>query len=293
MKVWLIGGRGLLGSALRERLETRGIDHVASSSELDVADAARVQAFALHERPTHVLNAAAYCLVDDAETHADEAFRVNALGPENVGRAATSIGAKVVHFSTDFVFDGRTRTPYAEDATPNPLCVYGSSKLAGEERLLALPGARELGYVVRTSFLFGERSRGFAGAVVRLIREQDEVRVVADRHARPTYAGDLADAALALAGLGHAPAAEPAVYHFANAGVTTWHEFACAIRERCFSHGAVRAARIIPVRAAEFPQAAERPAYSVLETSRIEAALGLKPRPWQAPLREFLARVLG
>jgi dTDP-4-dehydrorhamnose reductase len=293
MKVWLIGGRGLLGSALRERLETRGIEHVETNSELDIADAARVQAFARRERPTHVLNAAAYCRVDDAETHQDEAFRVNALGPENVGRAATNIGARVVHFSTDFVFDGRAHEPYAEDATPNPLGAYGLSKLAGEQRLLALPGALELAYVVRTSFLFGERSRGFAGRIVRLIREQDEVRVVADRHSRPTYAGDLADAALALAGLGAARAAEPAVYHYANAGVTSWVEFASTIRESCLAHGAVRAARIVPVRAAEFPQAAERPAYSALATARVEAALGLQPRPWQARLTEFLARLWG
>jgi dTDP-4-dehydrorhamnose reductase len=294
MKVWLVGGHGMLGSALRERLEQRRIAHVVSDRELDIAVREPVQAFALRERPTHVLNAAAYSQVDDAETHEAEALAANAAGPEHLGLAATSIGARLVHFSTDYVFDGRAREPYREDAVPAPLGAYGRSKLAGEQRVLALPGARELVYVVRTSWLFGEHGHNFARTIVGLLKEQDELAVVSDRYGRPTYAGDLADAALSLAGLGKARAAQPAVYHFANRGVTSWHGLATAIREGALALGhRVRAARVIPITASAFPQTAQRPAYSVLDTARIEAALGLEPRPWQLPLMEFLSHLGG
>src|SRR6266545_2743079 len=135
MKVWLVGGQGMLGSALRERLERRQIAHVVSDRELDIAERERVRAFALRERPTHVLNAASYSRVDDAETHEAEALATNAAGPEHLGLAATSIGARLVHFSSDYVFDGRAREPYREDAEPAPLGAYGRSKLAGERRV--------------------------------------------------------------------------------------------------------------------------------------------------------------
>ena len=293
MKVWLTGARGMLGTALGERLTRLGVSSVRTGHELDVTDARRVLEFARTERPTHVVNAAAYTRVDDAETHEDEAFRTNALGPEHLARAAAEVGARFVHFSTDYVFRGDSHEPYAEDAPTGPTGAYGRTKLAGEERVLAVPQARELVTVVRTSWLFGENGPSFPRTIAKLCLEREELRVVADQRGRPTYTGDLADAALELAGVGVSRGAAPAgIYHFANAGETTWHALAEAVRETLVRLGKpVRATRVTPVTTVEFPRPAPRPPYSVLDTRKIEGVLGRAPRPFGPGLDAFLARV--
>jgi dTDP-4-dehydrorhamnose reductase len=293
MNVWLIGGSGMLGTALRERFDRHGVPHVATDLDVDISDAERVLAFARRERPTHLVNAAAYTKVDDAETHEDDAYRANALGPEHLARAAAETGSRLVHFSTDYVFTGDASEPYVEDAPTGPRSAYGRTKLAGEQRLLSVPGARQFAYILRTSWLFGENGPSFPKTIARLCLEKDELRVVADQTGRPTYTGDLADAALELAGLWPGRAAAAAgVYHFANAGETTWHGLAEAVRETLVRLGRpVTARRVVPVTTAEFPRPAPRPAYSVLDTTKIEAALGRAPRSYRAPLDEFLARL--
>jgi dTDP-4-dehydrorhamnose reductase len=289
MKIWLVGARGMLGTALLARLERLGVPRVTTDLDVDIADRGRVLDFARQERPTLILNAAGYTRVDDAETHEADALRVNGLGPENLGIAGREVGAQVVHYSTDYVFDGRATTPYREDATTGPAGAYGRTKLEGEVRLLrACPGAAT---VIRTSWLFGENGPNFVKTMARLLAEKEELRVVADQRGRPTYTGDLADATFALAGLGGARGAEPGVYHFANAGEVTWHGFTLAIRDACLKHGRpVKAERILPVTTAEFPRPAPRPPYSVLDTGRIERALGEAPRDFRLALDEYLGR---
>jgi dTDP-4-dehydrorhamnose reductase len=292
MKIWLVGAKGMLGTALRERIALRQLSLVSTDAELDVVDLAGLLAFAQRERPTHILNAAAYTRVDDAETQQEAAFMVNALGPEHLARAAVSVGAVLLHVSTDYVFDGNSRTPYTESSLTGPTGAYGRTKLEGEQRLLGVPGAERLAYIVRTSWLFGENGPSFPRTIVKLLAERDELRVVADQVGRPTYTGDLAEATLLLAGLGGGSAVAPGCYHFANAGETTWCSFATTIRELCVTLGRpVRATRVVPVTTAEFPRPARRPVYSVLDTTRIEAVLGVRPRPWPEPLREFLERI--
>jgi len=293
MKVWLVGGKGMLGTAVRERLERSGVAHVTTDLELDITDLERVRDFASAERPTHVINVAAYTRVDDAEAQEAAALSVNALGPEHLARAAADVGAHFLHFSTDYVFTGTAHEPYTEDAPTGPSSAYGRTKLAGEQRVLAVPGADRLATIVRTSWLFGENGPSFPQTIAKLCLEREELRVVADQRGRPTYTGDLADAALELAGLvGARGAAAPGIYHFANAGETTWHAFAEAIRETLVRLGRpVKATRVVPVTTAEFPRPAPRPPYSVLDTRRIEAALGRKPRHFREPLDEFLTRL--
>ena len=285
MKVWLTGARGMLGSAIAQRLERRGIEFVSTDSELDIAERAQVLEFALRERPTAIVNAAAYTRVDDAEREADLAMRVNGHGPGNLGHAAAAVGASVLHFSTDYVFDGRGSAPYDEQAACAPQGVYGKSKLEGEQQLLAAAERGVRMQIVRTSWLFGEHGKNFVSTMLELMAQREELRVVADQHGRPTYTADLADAALALA-LAESPAG---VFHFANSEATTWHGFASAIRDQAKALGLpVRTETIHAVTTAEFPRPAPRPAYSVLATARIAAALGSEPRPWRTALHDYL-----
>jgi dTDP-4-dehydrorhamnose reductase len=289
VKVWIAGASGMLGRACVARLERLGVAHVATGRDLDIAERDQVLELAERERPSHIVNAAAYTRVDDAETHADLAFRANALGPEHLGLAARTVGASLLHFSTDYVFDGRASAPYVESAPTAPLGVYGASKLEGERRLHALSGERPFVHVVRTSWLFGEHGKNFVGTVLRLASEREELRIVADQLGRPTYTPDLADAALALAGIG-APAAPFGTYHFANAGAVSWHAFALGIREEAERRGfPLRAQRILPIATSEYPLPAPRPSYSVLDTSLVERTLGVAPRPWQSALADYLA----
>lgn len=290
MKVWVPGARGMLGHAVIRRLAELGVSAVATDRELDVSDASAVAAFARRERPTAVVNCTGYTRVDDAEAHEAEAHATNALGAENLARAALDAGARFLHFSTDYVFDGRATRPYSEASQTNPESAYGRSKLEGELRVLALQQADRV-QVVRTSWLFGEHGKNFVETILALLATRDELRVVADQTGRPTYTRDLAAAALALVGAEASSAPRPAgVFHFANHGTTSWHGFAARIRELAIELGfPVRATAVVAVTTAEFPRPAPRPAYSVLDTARIEATLERPPRAWDAALRDYLS----
>jgi dTDP-4-dehydrorhamnose reductase len=295
MKVWLTGAAGRLGSVLRERLEHLGVPWVATGRELDIGERAHVFGFAERERPTLIVNAAAYTRVDAAETHEAEAFRANALGPEHLGAAAARLGSSVVHFSSDMVFDGRANEPYREDAPLGPVGAYARSKAEGEARLLAATGGHAT-WIVRTSWLFFDRGPSFVARIRELLAEQAELRVVVDQRGRLTYAPDLADATLWLSGLAppeRHPASPrpPGTYHFANRGEATRHAVAVGIRERSLRRRLpVRASRITAVASADYPLPAPRPAYSVLDTRKVERVLGIEPRHWDAALDDYFSK---
>lgn len=282
----------MLARALASRLDALGVSHIATDVDMDIGELERLLAFAREHRPTAILNAAAYTRVDDAEANEAVANRVNAEGAGNLARAALEVGARLLHYSTDYVFDGTAQSPYREDAPTAPRSAYGRSKLGGEQRLLAtLATAPELGYVVRTSWLFGAGGPNFVKTMVGLMRDKEELRVVQDQHGRPTYTVDLADASLRLLGFGAAAPATPGIYHFANGGPTSWHGFASSILEACRALGLpVKTKQIVPVTTAEFPRPAPRPAYSVLDTTRIEHALGYAPRHYLDTLPDYLTR---
>lgn len=281
----------MLARALRARFERSGVRYVATDTEVDVTAREPVLDFARRTRPACIVNAAAFTRVDDAEVEEAAATRVNADGPENLARAALELGVPLLHVSTDYVFDGAASAPYREDSPTGPTSAYGRSKLAGEQRLASvLAEAPSLGYVVRTSWLFGDGGPNFVKTMVGLMRERDELRVVDDQRGRPTYTVDLADAICRVLGLTGGVVAPAGTYHFANAGEVSWHGFAMGILARCRELGLpVKVRRIVPVTTAEFPRPARRPAYSVLDTSRLTAATGLEPRPWQAALSDYLA----
>jgi dTDP-4-dehydrorhamnose reductase len=270
MKILVTGCRGQLGRSLVARGRAAGHDVAARGlPEFDLCRPINLPICDL------VINAAAYTAVDKAESERDRAFAVNRDGAANLARACHERGVPLLHVSTDYVFDGASSHPYREDDPIAPLGVYGESKAAGERTVLELGGT-----VVRTSWLFSEGGPSFVHAILRLARERPILRVVADQHGCPTYAGDLADALLALRD------AVPGVYHYCNDGATTWHAFATEIVGI-----AGLAARVDEITTPEYPTPVRRPAYAVLDTSRVRA-LGIVPPSWRFGLARVVAHAL-
>jgi len=282
LKALVVGAGGQLGAALGRVLPAGGLV-MRGRSELDVRDAASLARAMADARPDVVFNAAAYNAVDAAEGEPATAFAVNALGPLNLARACREVGALLVHFSTDYVFDGSDRRPIPEERCPRPLSVYGASKLSGEA-LVAASGAAHL--IVRTSGLFasgGSRDKGgsFVERILAKARAGDTLRVVDDQVFAPTYASDLAQAVLALVSSG-----ARGLFHVTNEGPCSWRELAVAAVEE-----AGLPTRVEAIPAAELGAPAARPRYSVLDTERYRS-LGLPPlRPWRDALRAMLSAV--
>lgn len=270
----ITGARGQLGTALRGVLPDAAY---ADFDELDVADADAAKRFVRDRGIDVIINCAAYTAVDRAEEEPEPAERVNVLGPRNL--AAT--GAKLIHISTDYVFDGESGVPYAEDMAPRPLSVYGRTKLAGEAE--ALGGSAAAAVVVRTGWLYSPYGGNFLKTMLALGAERDEVRVVSDQVGTPTSAFDLARALAAIA-----PRLRPelnGVYHYSNQGMCSWFDFAVEIMQlaglRC---------RVVPISTGEYPVRATRPAYSVLDKTRITSTFGVVAPHWKEGLRECLKR---
>jgi dTDP-4-dehydrorhamnose reductase len=278
LRTLVLGAGGQLGRALVALLGEEAVP--LARDVLDVRDAPRVQDAVARARPDVVVNAAAYNAVDAAETEADAAFAVNAVGALHVARACRAAGGLLVHVSSDYVFDGTDTRPIPEERCPRPLGAYGASKLAGET-LVAASGAAHL--IVRTSGVFGAGgSRGKGGSFVERILEKGRsgqaLRVVDDQVFAPTYAPDLAAALLALVGAG-----ARGLFHVTNEGHCTWHELAVATLRRAGIEAPVEA-----IASATLAAPARRPRYSVLDTARYRS-LGLPPlRSWRAALEEML-----
>lgn len=296
MTLWLVGAGGMLGQAFRSRLDALRLAYEATGSELDVTNRDAVMSRARSGAYRTIVNCAAYTAVDEAESDAARAMAVNGAGPGNLGAAAREIGADIVHFSTDYVFDGQATEPYLETAPTNPLGVYGRSKLEGERRLeqaMSGAGPDQRALIIRTSWLFGRRGKSFVSTMLGLMRRRETLEVVSDQVGRPTYCPDLVGAALALAGLTRESRAGSGIYHFANVGSTSWHGFACEIlrQARDLDLGVVTQ-RIDPIATSEMRRPAPRPAFSVLATERIERELGVEPPPWRTGVSRFLSEVV-
>ena len=281
-KLWIPGGKGMLGQALADLARTRAIDVVVTDREVDITDAAACIAFVRKEHPTVVVNCAAYTKVDPCEGEEELARSINGDGAGNVGKAATAIGARALHISTDYVFDGNGVRPYLEDDPTGPLSAYGRTKLFGERAFL--DNTHGEGLVVRTSWLYGPGGKNFVTTMLKLMGEREELRVVADQRGRPTSTGTLASALLALS-----PLDACGVVHYADGGETTWHAFACAIFDGARARGVpLKAHAIHAIKTADFPTPARRPPYSVLNTARFSTLTGAQPEPWTGPLSRYL-----
>lgn len=281
MKVLITGANGQLGQALQATAPA-GVSIIAmGSAELDICDAAAVEALFSAERPDAVFNAAAYTAVDKAESEEALAERLNAGAVAHLARAVALTGARLVHVSTDFVFDGLSGVPYAPDAPTAPLGAYGRTKLLGERA--AGPDA----LIVRTAWVYGSRGGNFVRTMLRLMAERDEVRVVADQIGTPTFAASLADALWRLDAAG-----AKGLFHYTDSGAASWYDFAVAIQEEALAIGLLeRAVPIIPIETSDYPTPARRPHYSVLDKSATFALLGGPAPHWRVNLREMLKEI--
>jgi dTDP-4-dehydrorhamnose reductase len=282
MRCLVLGGTGMLGRRVVAEARSRGWAALGlSRQQADVTGAmgdGSLLGWAAAFRPEVVVNCAAHTRVDACETEPERAFAVNAAGAAQAAALAERAGARLVHVSTDYVFEGRGNEPYAEDAPTGPLSVYGKSKLEGERRALAY----DRSVVVRTSWLFGPGGPNFVATLVNLIEAgRLPLRVVADQEGCPTYTGFLARALLDLAAL-----EASGIVHYRNREPVSWYAFAVAIA-RLWSG----AAEVVPVTTAEFPRPAPRPAYSVLDVGRFERLAGRRVEPWEWGLVETLAHL--
>ena len=276
MRYLITGASGMLGRDLQAALAGREVTALGRA-DLNVTDAAAVAA-AVRGHDV-VLNCAAYTKVDDAERHEAEAYAANATGPANLAAACADLGARLVTISTDYVFDGRATTPYAEDLPRDPINAYGRTKAAGEE--LALEAHPEGTYVVRTAWLYGEHGPNFARTMLQLAASRDTWSVVDDQLGQPTWTADLAAQLVAMLDA-DAPAG---IYHGTNSGEATWFEFARAVLE----DSGLDPERITPTDSSAFVRPAPRPSYSVLGHDAW-AATGLAPmRPWREALADAIA----
>jgi len=282
MRVLLVGGSGQLGREL-QRCPPVGTElRALGSRELDLREAELVAAEVNVFRPQVVINAAAYTAVDRAESEQEAAFAVNGQGAANLARAARAVGAYCIQVSTDFVFDGAQARPYLPADRTNPLGVYGASKLAGEQ--LALAAYPEGVAVVRTAWLYSAFGNNFVTTMLRLMVERDSLRVVADQVGTPTWGCGLAEALWQMCRV------QPkGIWHWTDAGVASWYDFAVAIQEEGLGCGLLaREIPILPINTVAYPMPARRPAYSVLDKTETWAALGMTPRHWRQGLRRML-----
>ena len=274
----ILGAAGMLGHDLVATAPQGVALFPFPKTALDITDAGALAAIVAEARPDTVINAAAYTAVDRAESEPEVAFRVNGAAVGALGRIARQAGARVIHFSTDYVFDGTSAEPYTEESQPNPINVYGASKLAGETALRA-SGAHYL--IVRTQWLFGARGRSFPRTMWERATARSPSRVISDQVGRPTYSVDLARAVWRLG------ARElTGVIHVANAGVATWYDVAQRVYAGCGADQLVQ-----PCSTAQFPLPAKRPARAVLNTARSEQALGGPLPRWQDALDRFITEI--
>lgn len=283
------GAAGQLGFELARALAPLGTVIATDRATLDLADRDAIVAAMRAHRPDVVVNAAAYTAVDQAERDEDAARAVNGIAPGIFAEEARRTGALLVHYSTDYVFDGRADGAYAEDAPVGPLSAYGRSKLEGE-RAIAASGAAAI--VFRTSWVYAARGRNFLLTMRKLARERDEIRVVDDQRGTPNWSVTLARAtARVLSQANEALAARSGTYHLTSRGTTTWYGFARAIVDDVAARAPIgtRVARVVPINTAQYPTPATRPANSVLDDGHFVHTFGFALPDWREALTECLS----
>ncbi|GAB6191883.1 dTDP-4-dehydrorhamnose reductase [Desulfocastanea catecholica] len=288
MKVLLIGSRGQLGHELSFSKPAEIDLHAVGVDVLDITDAAQVMRNIGDLQPDVVINAAAYTAVDKAETDRDTAFLVNASGPGNIARACRSTGCRCIHVSTDFVFDGASPLPYLPEDAPHPLNVYGESKYQGEKRVVEETNGQAL--ILRTAWVYSAHGNNFVKTMLGLMRNRERLIVIYDQVGSPTWARTLATTIwTAVVSLPQAKG----VYHWTDAGVASWYDFAVAIQSEALTLGLLdRAIPVMPIRTSQYPTPATRPAFTVLDCSSTWNDFAISPVHWRVCLKEMLREMV-
>lgn len=294
LRILITGALGQVGHELQRSLAALGAITAVDVANLDLTDSEALRRFLREHRPDVLVNPAAFTAVDKAETEEPLALAVNGVAPGVIAEEMARLGGLMIHYSTDYVFDGTGQAAWREYDAPNPLSAYGRSKLAGERAVGAAGGAH---VILRTSWVYGRHGGNFMLTILRLAQQRDELRVVADQFGAPTWSRTVAAGTAQVIQQAWADpsarrrAAEwSGVYHLTNGGVTTWHGFAQALVEQAPELAGRRHVRVVPIATADYPLPARRPANSVLDNTRIERVFGVRQVGWEEALSGCLAQ---
>jgi len=290
--IWLIGNKGMLGTELSFLLEKSGYSFIGTDCEVDITTTAALENFIRtqqnkEQRIDWIINCAAYTAVDKAEDEIEICRKLNTTGAGNIAFCAKNINAKLIHISTDYVFNGQGNRPYIEEDTTDPIGVYGLTKKDGEIKVFE---ENKNTYIIRTAWLYGKYGNNFVHTMLRLMKERDKVKVVNDQRGSPTWAFDLAEAVIAFIKAEQAGKDVPyGIYHFTNEGEISWFDFTKEIYNQGRTLGILtKDCDVMPCTSSEFPAKVKRPAYSVLDKSKIKTALKINIPAWDNSLKEFL-----
>ncbi len=286
MKILLLGKNGQIGWELQRTLAPLGHITALGRSELDLTNEPAIRSAVRSTKPNLIVNAAAYTAVDKAESEPELALTINGAAPGILAEEAALIGATLVHYSTDYIFDGTKTTPYTEQDAPNPINTYGKTKLAGEEAIINTE-CRHL--ILRTSWVYGLRGQNFLLTIMRLAAERNELSIVNDQHGAPTWCRMIAEATALLIATGRAYKRAEGIYHLTATGETTWHGFAEAIIRQAADIGLLtNRPALKAISSADYPTAAQRPTNSLLDSTALHSAYGLKLPDWAISLSMVL-----
>ena len=290
MKVLITGAKGQLGQELVRLGQQADFEiHSLSRQQLDITKKNQIQQIFKRISPSMVINAAAYTQVDRAENESDLAYAVNNNGPAYLARYCADNQLTLIHISTDYVFDGTKGRPYQESDPIAPLGVYGQSKAQGETAIRSILPKH---IIIRTSWLYGVYGNNFVKTILKLASEKTALRVVADQFGSPTSAADLAKAVLTIVRkISANEIYDWGTYHYCCKGITTWHGLAGKVIELAAPYATLQAQQIEAITTAEWPTAAKRPPYSVLDCTRLERQFGIVPAPWQQSLKHTIDRI--
>lgn len=287
LKIFITGQHGQVSTELQKQLHGLGELIVLGRDQLDLANADHIRQQVRAHRPGLIINAAAHTAVDLAESEPDAAFAINAIAPGILAEEAKALGIPLIHYSTDYVFDGSKPAPYTENDTPNPLGVYGLSKLAGEQAIAAVGGEH---LILRTSWVYSNHGKNFLLTMQRLLQEKPQMRIVADQIGAPTWAGTIANSTRALIAQWQAgKAGDWGVYHLTAQGETSWFGFAEAIGAQLRAEGKA-CAELEPIPSSAYPTPAKRPLNSRLDCTRLQQQWHVSQPQWQDALHECLAQ---
>lgn len=286
--IWLIGNKGMLGQEVEKLFKRKRLSYLASDKEVDITNYPILQEFTKNIKLAWIINCSGYTDVDKAEKEIEKVFQINRDGVKNISKIATEKQAKLVHISTDYVFNGEKNThlSYTEDEKTEPINIYGESKLAGEREIKE---NLKKYFILRTAWLYGRGGKNFVSTMLKLFKEKEEIKVVSDQWGSPTYTVDLAEVILKII---NNDSDKFGIYHFTNEGVTNWYEFTREIYRKSKKLGIIDSNKEVEIRGIEtkeYPTPAQRPKYSLLSKEKIKRELNLEIRNWEDALEDFLS----